>query len=409
MFDAARKDGIYPVVREGYRTYEEQQKILDDKIKAYINEGYSQSRAERTTKEWVALPGTSEHQLGIAVDINADKSKSSNDEVYTWLAANAHNYGFCIDKEGVTEEWLNSKAKSARKYSTVFYRGTSDDELDLSGFPKSSRDNIQVALEKQVLIISLGAKLKIAKCKAIRDWFLANEFADFGDPFTNFFLSRRLPKGFVEDKNVQQKVVEYFASFDEHIKDFRIEKVPQEADSKEERYKINALHKMIDSDKMAEIPLSLESAGTLKMFALYPELQRVLEKGSVFVIDELNARLHPLLVRNFLLTFLNPEINTNHAQLVFTTHDTWQLSNQLLRRDEIWFVEKDERGVSTLYSLADFVDEDGSRIRKDESYEKNYLIGKYGAIPTLKSIDFFKSAGCPGDTCLAPTGVERRD
>ena len=64
MFDAARKDGIYPVVREGYRTYEEQQKILDDKIKAYINEGYSQSRAERTAKEWVALPGTSEHQLG---------------------------------------------------------------------------------------------------------------------------------------------------------------------------------------------------------------------------------------------------------------------------------------------------------------------------------------------------------
>ena len=69
MFDAAKKDRIYPVVREGYRTYDEQQKILDDKIKAYINEGYSQSRAERTAKEWVALPGTSEHQLGIAVDI----------------------------------------------------------------------------------------------------------------------------------------------------------------------------------------------------------------------------------------------------------------------------------------------------------------------------------------------------
>ena len=76
------------------------------------------------------------------------------------------------------------------------------------------------------------------------------------------------------------------------------------------------------------------------MFALYPELQEVLEKGSVFFIDELNARLHPLLVRNFLLTFLNPNINVNHAQLVFTTHDTWQLSNQLLRRDEIWFVER---------------------------------------------------------------------
>ena len=318
----------------------------------------------------------------------------SSFEVYFTLPGDkserCYNYGFCVNKEGVTEEWLNSKAKTARKYSTVFYRGTTDEKLDLSGFPKNSRDNIQIALEKQVLIISLGAKLKISKCKLIRDWFLANEFADFGDPFTNFFMSHRLPKGFVEDKNVQQKVVEYFASFDEHIKDFRIEKVPQEAENMEERYKINALHKMIDSDEMAELPFGMESAGTLKMFALYPELQEVLEKGSVFFIDELNARLHPLLVRNFLLTFLNPEININHAQIVFTTHDTWQLSNQLLRRDEIWFVEKDERGVSTLYSLADFVDEDGSRIRKDESYEKNYLIGKYGAIPTLKNIDVFK-------------------
>ena len=150
------------------------------------------------------------------------------------------------------------------------------------------------------------------------------------------------------------------------------------------------MHKKIDSDEFAAIPLGMESAGTLKMFALYPELQDVLEKGSVFFIDELNARLHPLLVRNFLPTFLNPEINMNHAQLIFTTHDTWQLSNQLLRRDEVWFTEKNGQGISKLYSLADFVDESGARIRKDESYEKNYLIGKYGAIPTLKSIDLFK-------------------
>lgn len=357
----------------------------------YVAESFKYGDEEEKFEEFRPTPF-----LFDSTSANAESSF----EVYFTLpgdkSGRTYNYGFCINKEGVTEEWLNSKAKTARKYSPVFYRGITDEDLDLSGFPKSSRDNIQVALEKQTLIISLGAKLKIGKCKAIRDWFLANEFADFGDPFTNFFMTRKLPKGFVEDRNVQQKVVEYFASFDDHIKDFRIEKVPQEAEgngrkvSVEERYKINALHKMIDSDEMAEIPLGWESAGTLKMFALYPELQEVLEKGSVFFIDELNARLHPLLVRNFLLTFLNPEINTNHAQLVFTTHDTWLLSNQLLRRDEIWFVEKDEEGASTLYSLADFVDEDGTRIRKDESYEKNYLIGKYGAIPTLKSIDIFK-------------------
>lgn len=318
----------------------------------------------------------------------------SSFEVYFTIpgdkAEKTYNYGFCVDRHGVTEEWLNSKAKTARKYTSIFYRSTEENTLDLSGLPKSSRDNIQVALEKQVLIVSLGAKLKVTKCKDIRDWFMANEFADFGDPFTNFFLSRRLPKGFVDDASVQKKVIEYFASFDEHIKDFEIEKLPYDADSKEETYKISSLHKKIDSDTFAAIPLSMESAGTLKMFALYPELQDVLEKGSVFFIDELNARLHPLLVRNFLLTFLNPEINTKHAQLIFTTHDTWQLSNQLLRRDEVWFTEKDEQGISKLYSLADFVDESGTRIRKDESYEKNYLIGKYGAIPTLKSIDIFK-------------------
>ena len=318
----------------------------------------------------------------------------SSFEVYFTIpgdkAEKTYNYGFCVDRHGVTEEWLNSKAKTARKYTSIFYRSTEENTLDLSGLPKSSRDNIQVALEKQVLIVSLGAKLKVTKCKDIRDWFMANEFADFGDPFTNFFLSRRLPKGFVDDASVQKKVIEYFASFDEHIKDFEIEKLPHDADSKEETYKISKKKKKIDSDTFAAIPLSMESAGTLKMFALYPELQDVLEKGSVFFIDELNARLHPLLVRNFLLTFLNPEINTKHAQLIFTTHDTWQLSNQLLRRDEVWFTEKDEQGISKLYSLADFVDESGTRIRKDESYEKNYLIGKYGAIPTLKSIDIFK-------------------
>ena len=299
-----------------------------------------------------------------------------------------YNYGFCIGQTGITEEWLNYKAKTVRKYSPIFYRDS--ETLDLTGIPKASRENIEVALEKQVLIVSLGAKLRVAKCKLVRDWFLNNEFADFGNIVTNFFLSHVLPKGFVTDETVRKNVVNYFSTFDETIRGFEVTQLPPQEDSKEERYLIDALHKKIGSDEMAKIPLSSESAGTLKMFALYPELQEVLQNGGVFCIDELNARLHPLLVRNFVLTFLNPEINVNHAQLIFTTHDTWQLSNQLLRRDEIWFTEKDEAGVSTLYSLADFVDEDGSRIRKDESYEKNYLLGKYGAIPSLKTIDLFK-------------------
>lgn len=299
-----------------------------------------------------------------------------------------YNYGFCVGKTGVTEEWLNYKAKSSRKYKLVFYRDK--ETLDLTGIPKTCRENIEIALEKEVLIVSLGAKLKVAKCKLIRDWFLNNEFADFGNAVTNFFMSQVLSSGFIEDEKVRADVVKYFSSFDETIKGFEVSKLPSQEDSQEEKYMIDALHKKIGSEEMAKIPLSHESAGTLKMFSLYPELQEVLQNGGVFFVDELNARLHPLLVRNFIVTFLNPQINKNHAQLIFTTYDTWQLSNQLLRRDEIWFTEKDDLGLSTLYSLADFVDEDGIRIRKDESYEKNYLLGKYGAIPSLKTIDFLK-------------------
>ena len=301
-------------------------------------------------------------------------------------AEKTYNYGFCIDETGITEEWLNTKAKSAREFKSVFYRNTEKQELDLRGIAKVSRDNIEVALNRQVLIISLGAKLKVEKCKQIRDWFLLNEFADFGNEMTNLFLSRTLPKGFVEDEKVREDVLKYFSSFDKQITGFKIEELPSKDEQEGKKYAIDAIHRMIDSEDDAKLPLHQESAGTLKMFAMYPALHEVLEKGGVLCIDELNSRLHPLLVRNFILTFLNPEINKNHAQLIFTTHDTWQLSNQLLRRDEIWFTEKDEKGLSNLYSLADFVDEDGSRIRKDENYEKNYLLGKYGAIPSLETI-----------------------
>ena len=147
---------------------------------------------------------------------------------------------------------------------------------------------------------------------------------------------------------------------------------------------------MIDSEETATIPLKLESAGTLKMFALYPLLQEVLETGGVLFVDELNARLHQLLVRTFVIAFLNKETNPNHAQLVFTSHDSWQLNSNILRRDEVWFTEKAPNGISTLYSLADFVDEDGAKIRKDENYEKNYLLGKYGAIPIMQNFDLLK-------------------
>lgn len=302
-------------------------------------------------------------------------------------AIKIYNYGFAVNAQGVTKEWLKSKSKTAKEFKSIFYRSKSENILDLNGLPAKYHENIRVSLENEVLIVSLGAKLKISKLKIVRDWFWSNEFADFGDPVESLFLSRMLPKGFVDDEKVQESVVKFFSSFDDSIIGFKIEKVLSDSDKKnEEHYKIDAIHKMVNSTENATIPLRFESDGTLKMFALYPRLQSVLEKGSTLFIDELNARLHPLLVRNFVNVFLDSNLNPNHAQLVFTTHDTWQLSNELLRRDEIWFVDKDKNGVSVLYTLADVVDQEGIKIRKDENYEKNYLQGKYNATPLLKPI-----------------------
>ena len=321
------------------------------------------------------------------------KTEESSFEIYfidsEENGAKTYNYGFTVDSTGVREEWLNYKAKTARgNYKRIFYRNGED--YDFTGIPSKSQENLKIALEKETLIVSLGAKLKIAKLKFIRDWFLNNDFADFGRPIENFFLSQLIPEGFADNETVRNKVVDYFASFDPSIIGFNVEVLKSDNDDEDEHLKIDAIHKMIDSDQTTSIPLQNESAGTLKMFALYPMLDDVLSTGGVLFVDELNARLHPLLVRAFIITFLNPEINTKNAQLIFTSHDSWQLNGNILRRDEIWFAEKDLNGISNLYSLADFVDEDGVKIRKDENYEKNYLLGKYGAIPSLRYFDMFK-------------------
>ena len=294
-----------------------------------------------------------------------------------------------MNRHGIEEEWLNSKARTVREYRTIFYRNTAHEELDLSGIPKASQDNIKISLEPQTLIVSLGAKLKIEKCKLIRDWFGYNSLSNFADPIESLLRYRMMPKGFVEDKNIQDKVVNFLGTFDDSIKGFSItEHEKEEEKEKRKKYSINTLHVKKDSDTSVEISLGEESAGTQKMFALYPELQSVLTKGAVLFVDELNARLHPLLMRNILLLFLNPEININHAQLIFTTHDLISMTNRLLRRDEIWFTKKDIDGASELYSLADFKGDKGKSIRKDVNYVKQYLLGSYGAIPLLKDMDF---------------------
>ena len=130
MFNDARAQGYGLFVREGYRTQEEQQQLLDEKIEAYENEGKSKSEAKKLAEQWVAIPGTSEHQLGIAVDINADTTKSSRDDVYNWLEENAHTYGFIkrypsnkTDITGVINEPWHYRYVGKEAASAIYSQG----------------------------------------------------------------------------------------------------------------------------------------------------------------------------------------------------------------------------------------------------------------------------------------------
>ncbi len=129
-----------------------------------------------------------------------------------------------------------------------------------------------------------------------------------------------------------------------------------------------------------------ESQGTRKLIALAGPLLLTLRSGAPLVVDELDARLHPLITCAILKLFNSPQTNPRNAQLIFTTQDTNLLNRDLLRRDQIWFVEKDRQAASQLYSLAEFRAE--RRVRNDASFEADYIRGKYGAVPFLGDLQW---------------------
>ncbi len=130
------------------------------------------------------------------------------------------------------------------------------------------------------------------------------------------------------------------------------------------------------------LPLDTLSQGTKKQFAFSGPILEVLAHGGTLIIDEMDARFHPLLTRALVRLFQSPETNPKNAQLIFITHDTNLLDSKSLRRDQIWFVEKDRFGGSHLYSLSDF-----KGVRKDASFEEEYIQGRYGAIPFLGGLN----------------------
>ena len=299
-----------------------------------------------------------------------------------------YNYGFKIDNSGILEEYLTSNTKTGVKRNedyTYIFKRERNQKLYLDSSIEKFRENLEISLKEKTLLVSLGAKLNIDEFIRVRTWFINTEVINFSNSLYGAFLENILPNNIIESEEVRKNLVSFINSFDDSIIDIEVEKISAIDENDKDNYRVFTIHKSDKGTSTARISMNEESSGTKKMFSLYQTLLDVLEKGGVFFADELDIKLHPLLMRNILLTFTDKEKNSNNAQLIFTTHNTIYMDMDLLRRDEIWFVEKDN-GVSNLYSLDDITNEKGEKVRKDSNYEKHYLLGNYGAIPNLKNL-----------------------
>lgn len=322
-----------------------------------------------------------------------NEGKPSFFEVVFLINETRFRYGFEANRERVVTEWLFyvPTVKEAR----LFIRD--EDNIRVSRDFKEGR-GLETKTRNNALFLSVVAQFNGAKAIEVLDWF--KNFRVISG------LDDRSYKGFAvqvfeQDEQGRVQMIELFKKLDLGIDDLtskRLEDdefqvyipdgIPQRMkdkalrDIEANRVAIQTIHQKYDEDgnpvsKEVFRLRSEESDGTQKLFYLTAPLLDVLANGRVLVVDEMEARLHPLITRNIIELFHSKETNPNRAQLIFTTHDTNLLSNKCFRRDQIWFTEKNNQGASTIYSLAEL------KVRNDASFAKDYIDGRYGAIPFL--------------------------
>lgn len=274
-------------------------------------------------------------------------------------------YGFTYNRQEITSEWLYRTNLSTNRQSTILERS---EDISLGNSVKQACEKYIDNIDDDVLALSFFSSLKLEN-KVFENMlycifeFLPLRFSCGGesDTILDFLFDDEFEK---TDKVV---LLEFLNAIDIGIKDIVIEK-------SEERNDIYTYHFDKQGNRV-RFPLEKESAGTRKAIAIFGLVKLAIEQGKGLIIDELNNQLHPLLQKYIVDLLYNSDTK---AQLIYTTHDTTLLDKQYVRRDQVWFTDKNEYGESTLYSLADY------KIRNDKSFTKDYLSGVFDAIPNLK-------------------------
>lgn len=300
-----------------------------------------------------------------------------------------YRYGFLYNETDIVEEWLFRKTTLRSKEQALFIRNNDGIAFEDKRFPDG------IGLEKRVnnnrLFLSLCAQLGGEVSSKVIAWFGLDGIA-FVSGLDNQKL-RFVSKFYFREKSLLSKrALEFFKMLQLGFEDISVYAEDADQDlitvDNLNRIKIESVHRLYNQngEVCGHINFAfdnLESSGTNKLFDMSGPIFFVLDRGSFLVIDELDAKMHPLISQQIIALFNNPKTNPKNAQLFFTTHDTHLLSSKMLRRDQIWFTEKNDVEQTDLYCLTDIVLPDGSKPRNDANYEKNYIAGRYGAIPYI--------------------------
>ncbi len=302
-----------------------------------------------------------------------------------------YQYGFTASREKVMEEWLFAfpKSRPQRWFTRTWVEEKQNYKWDMGNSLSGQKQLWQEATRSNALFLSTAVQLNSEQLQPVFDWFKYNLRGSSVDmEYPKFTAS------LCKDSDSRKKVLNYLKVADLGIDDVSVESegksaarfpeyMPEEVKKfllehmDDDLFNIKTIHKT-NQDKTVSFDFEVESEGTKKFFGLTGPIIDTLQNGNALFVDELHSNFHSKLVRFLLDIFHNRETNPNNAQLIFTSHETSILSQDIFRRDQIWFCEKDKEQASIIYPLTDFSP------RKDrEDIEARYLSGRYGALPFI--------------------------
>lgn len=326
-------------------------------------------------------------------------------EVTFLLEGIRYQYGFTATRERVHDEWLIAYPKG--KPQRWFDRKKEKKAWKWGSFLKGERERLKKLTRPDALFLSVAAQFDHEQLTPIYKWFKDSlrilPHKDFLRPVTANLLTssdfdkngrrafKELVLAFLHDadlgvtgidvkrREVNESDIPDDIGIPDRMKGELLHR-PRETRS----FDVMMSHRNADTGEDVRFRLEDESGGTQRLFELMGPWVLAIGGGFSVFVDELESSLHPLLTRELIKFFQNPDVNKKGAQLVFATHDTTLLDPALLRRDQVWFTEKGKNGASSLYSLSEYKER---KVRKGEAMQKGYLAGRYGAIPILGRFD----------------------